>query len=214
MAKARDTKTKTRIQREKTEEILAAALDIFSSAGFRGASINEISKRAGMSTPSLLYYFQSKEHIHRELLSRTLLVWLGPLNLMKDSDDPVEEICTYVRRKLEISEQFPRESRLFANEILMGIPRAEQSQFDPLRSIFDAKIALIESWVRDGRIAPVDPHHLMYSIWATTQHYADFESQIKELSPEKMGTLFRDAEAHLVAMYRTMLVPNGPEASE
>ena len=214
MAKARDTKTKTRIQREKTEEILAAALDIFSSAGFRGASINEISKRAGMSTPSLLYYFQSKEHIHRELLSRTLLVWLGPLNLMKDSDDPVEEICTYVRRKLEISEQFPRESRLFANEILMGIPRAEQSQFDPLRSIFDAKIALIESWVRDGRIAPVDPHHLMYSIWATTQHYADFESQIKELSPEKMGTLFRDAEAHLGAMYRTMLVPNGPEASE
>ncbi|NRB05447.1 MAG: TetR family transcriptional regulator C-terminal domain-containing protein [Rhodobacteraceae bacterium] len=214
MAKARDTKTKTRIQREKTEEILAAALDIFSSAGFRGASINEISKRAGMSTPSLLYYFQSKEHIHRELLSRTLLVWLGPLNLMKDSDDPVEEICTYVRRKLEISEQFPRESRLFANEILMGIPRAEQSQFDPLRSIFDAKIALIESWVRDGRIAPVDPHHLMYSIWATTQHYADFESQIKELSPEKMGTLFRDAETHLVAMYRTMLVPNGPEASE
>ena len=214
MAKARDTKTKTRIQREKTEEILAAALDIFSSAGFRGASINEISKRAGMSTPSLLYYFQSKEHIHRELLSRTLLVWLGPLNLMKDSDDPVEEICTYVRRKLEISEQFPRESRLFANEILMGIPRAEQSQFDPLRSIFDAKIALIESWVRDGRIAPVDPHHLMYSIWAPTQHYADFESQIKELSPEKMGTLFRDAETHLVAMYRTMLVPNGPEASE
>ena len=38
--------------------------------------------------------------------------------------DPVAEILNYVRRKLEMSRDFPRESRLFANEMLQGAPHA------------------------------------------------------------------------------------------
>jgi len=199
------SRSKTRIQREKTEDILSAALDVFSTYGFRGASINRISETAGMSTPSMLYYFKSKEDIHKELLNRTVLLWLGPLQLMKDSGDPVEELLGYVKRKLEISKEFPRESRLFANEILMGVPRAHVSIFEPLRTVFYAKVGLIESWIKDGKIADIDPYHLLYSIWATTQHYADFDAQIRELSPEKMSGLFEDAEKFLIPMYETIL---------
>ncbi|MFI0395234.1 TetR family transcriptional regulator C-terminal domain-containing protein [Paracoccus jiaweipingae] len=209
MPPSSDKRGKTRIQREKTEIILNAALDIFARDGFRGASINKISEHAGMSTPSLLYYFGSKEKIHKELMSRTLLLWIGPLNMMRDNDDPIAEICDYVRRKLEISQNFPRESRLFANEVLMGVPRAQKQVFDPLRSVFDSKIALVEQWINDGRIAPVDPYHMFYSIWATTQHYADFKIQIEELSPHKAKNLFPEAEAYLTQMYRRMLTPSG-----
>lgn len=205
MERSSQSRSKTRIQREKTEDILSAALDVFSTFGFRGASINRISENAGMSTPSMLYYFKSKEDIHKELLNRTVLLWLGPLQLMKDNSDPVEELLGYVRRKLEISKEFPRESRLFANEILMGVPRAHVSIFEPLRTVFNAKVGLIENWIKDGRIADVDPHHLLYSIWATTQHYADFDAQIRELSPEKMSRLFEDAEKFLIPMYETIL---------
>lgn len=208
MARASDTKTKTRIQREKTEGILAAALDVFSVAGFRGASINEISQRAGMSTPSVLYYFESKENLHRALLAQTLRMWMDPLAQMQNGPHPVAEVQAYIRRKLEMSQQYPRESRLFANEILMGIPRAEDNLFDPLREVVSDKVALIENWVQSGRIAPVDPHHLLYSIWATTQHYADFEPQIAAISPEKLPTLFQDAEVFLFRMYENMLRPS------
>jgi TetR/AcrR family transcriptional regulator len=207
MARAAKSRSKTRIQREKTEDILNAALDVFSQKGFRGASINEISKAAGMSTPAVLYYFANKEEIHQELLNRTLLLWLGPLNMMQDSDDPIEEICDYITRKLEISERFPRESRLFANEILMGVPRAHNQIFEPLKSVFEAKIALLEQWIREGRIAAIDPHHLMFSIWATTQHYADFEAQIIELSPEVAPNLYTGASEFLLPMYRKTLLP-------
>ena len=205
MERSSKSRSKTRIQREKTEDILSAALDVFSTYGFRGASINRISETAGMSTPSMLYYFKSKEDIHKELLNRTVLLWLGPLQLMKDSGDPVEELLGYVKRKLEISKEFPRESRLFANEILMGVPRAHVSIFEPLRTVFYAKVGLIESWIKDGKIADIDPYHLLYSIWATTQHYADFDAQIRELSPEKMSGLFEDAEKFLIPMYETIL---------
>ncbi len=55
----------TRIQREKQEQILDAALDVFSQQGFRGATIDQIAEAAGMSKPNLLYYFGRKEDIHK-----------------------------------------------------------------------------------------------------------------------------------------------------
>jgi TetR/AcrR family transcriptional regulator len=50
-----------------------------------------------------------------------------------------------------------------------------------LKELVDAKAAVIRAWSAAGRLAPVDPHHLIFSIWATTQHYADFASQIDAL---------------------------------
>jgi TetR/AcrR family transcriptional regulator len=31
----------------------------------------------------------------------------------------------------------------------------------------------------EGRLARTDPYHLIFSIWATTQHYADFDAQVR-----------------------------------
>ena len=201
---------RSRIHRDRSRVILNAALDAFSRHGYRGTSINLIAQNAGMSTPALLYYFKSKEDLHSALVEQILMVWIAPLNMVHDSDDPVEEVCTYVRRKLESSRKFPRESRLFANEILMGMPRMRAPVFAPLATVFDTKIALVEEWVEHGRIAPVDAHHLLYSIWATTQHYADFSSQIMTLSPHKVPSLYEDAEIYLTRLYRRMLTP-GPD---
>ena len=71
-------KPKTRIQREKQDIILDAALNVFSLHGFRGATIDQIADAAGMSKPNLLYYFASKEEIHRRLMTEMLDVWLQP----------------------------------------------------------------------------------------------------------------------------------------
>ncbi|MEL6912928.1 MAG: TetR family transcriptional regulator C-terminal domain-containing protein [Pseudomonadota bacterium] len=207
MNEASPPKKVTRIQRERTEEIIAAALHVFSAHGFRGASINQVAEAAGMSTPALLYYFSDKDALYKALLRRTMSLWLGPLQMLSDTDDPVDEICAYISRKLEMSRKFPRESRLFAGEILQGIPTASDAIFDPLNEVFHAKIALMERWMAAGRLARRDPYHLMYSIWATTQHYADFEAQIAGLSPQKMPSLYADAEDFLIPMYRNLLMP-------
>ncbi|MEM9437558.1 MAG: TetR family transcriptional regulator C-terminal domain-containing protein [Pseudomonadota bacterium] len=199
------TEKPTRIQKVRREEILEAALEEFSQHGFRGASINKIAARASMSTPKLLYHFNGKEALYRALLKSTVLLWLGPLKMVEETGEPVDEICAYIRRKLGMSRKYPRESRLFAGEILLGVPLGKAEVFEPLRETFEAKIALIELWIEEGRIAPVDPHHLMYSIWATTQHYADFKPQIAEFSPQKMPGLFEAAEAFLLPMYRRFL---------
>ena len=114
---------RTRIQIEKRELILEAALEIFSAFGFRGATLDRIAAAAGMSKPNLLYYFPRKEDIYETLMQRLLETWLAPLRALDADGDPLPELRGYIRRKLEMSRTYPRESRLFANEILQGAPR-------------------------------------------------------------------------------------------
>ena len=207
MARAESTKGQTRIQREKTEQILEAALGVFANYGFRGSTIDQIAAASGLSKPNILYYFDGKEAIHAVLLGRLLETWLEPLEHMADSDSPVDEICAYVRRKLEMARDYPRESRLFANEVLQGAPRILAELKGPLKELTDKKAALIQTWVDAGKIAPVDPYHLLFSIWATTQHYADFDVQVRTVLGDCNSDCFNSAQRHLDHLFRASLTP-------
>lgn len=176
----------TRIQREKREQILEAALDVFSTHGFRGATIDQIAEAAGMSKPNLLYYFGRKDDIHKALIERQLDTWLDPLRAMDANGDPLSEIRSYIRRKLEMARDYPRESRLFANEILQGAPRIKDMLEGELKQLVDEKVLILKRWMAEGRLVRVDPRHLLFAIWATTQHYADFDVQVRAV----LGTDF------------------------
>jgi len=207
LARAAASKGKTRIQKEKTKAILEAALEVFATFGFRGTTIDQIAAQAGLSKPNLLYYFDSKEAIHALLLQDLLDNWLDPLKKMNRDGEPIAEITGYVVRKLEMARDYPRESRLFANEILQGAPRIIDQISGPLKQLVDRKAKVISGWSKAGRIAPVDPYHLIFSIWATTQHYADFDIQVGVVLGDRADSLFQDAEAHLVQMFTRLLRP-------
>jgi TetR/AcrR family transcriptional regulator len=207
MARAAASKTQTRIQREKTEQILPAALEVFSNFGFRGATIDQIAAEAGLSKPNLLYYFDSKEAIHSRLLERLLKTWLTPLETLDADGDPIAEILAYVTLKLKLAQEYPRESRLFANEILQGAPRIHSQIAGPLKSLVDEKANVIQGWSEAGKIAKVDPHHLIFSIWSTTQHYADFDTQVSLVLGEKADSRFEDAQSHLTDLFTRLLRP-------
>lgn len=177
--RAAQTQRRTRIQEEKEELILEAALEVFSQRGFHGSTIDQIAEVAGMSKPNLLYYFRTKEAMHRALIDRVLENWLEPLQAFDAEGDPEEEIRSYIRRKLEMAREFPRESRLFANEILQGAPHIMAVLEGPLKDLVDEKAEVIRAWIASGKVRDCDPHHLIFSIWSTTQHYADFDVQVR-----------------------------------
>jgi len=210
LAKARAAKTlkRTRIQAEKEELILEAALEVFSANGFRGTTIDQIAEAAGMSKPNLLYYFRTKEAMHRVLIDRLLENWLEPLRKMNPDGEPLAEIKSYIRRKLEMARDYPRESRLFANEILQGAPRIGEELQD-LKALVDEKSGIIKGWIKSGRLANCDPRHLIFSIWATTQHYADFDAQVRAvLGQEASGEgRFEDAARYLDRLFCDGLKP-------
>tara|TARA_B110000444_G_scaffold49199_1_gene45071 strand:+ start:2401 stop:3087 length:687 start_codon:yes stop_codon:yes gene_type:complete len=208
LARSDTTKKVTRIQREKINVILEAALDIFSNHGFRGATIDMIAKQANLSKSNILYYFDSKDDIHSALLSKLLDKWLEPLKVISATGDPVAEICSYVEHKLDMARIYPRESRLFANEILQGAPRILKVLSGPLKELADQKAEIINSWVNSGKIMPINPYHLIFSIWATTQHYADFDVQIQAVMGNKNSDAhFADAKSYLKLLFTRLLEP-------
>jgi TetR/AcrR family transcriptional regulator len=214
-ASGRKGRPLTRIQREKQDAILEAALDVFSAHGFRGATIDQIAEQAGMSKPNLLYYFPRKDAIYKRLITGMLEIWLAPLREMRDDGDPIPEIRSYLRRKLEMARDFPRESRLFANEILQGAPRIYDILEGELKMLVEEKAAILYGWMDEGKIARTDPYHLIFSIWATTQHYADFDVQVRAvLGTEKGGEgRFEDAARYLENLFLNGLLPKKTAAS-
>lgn len=193
--------------------ILEAALDVFSLRGFRGSTIDQIAEVAGMSKPNLLYYFRTKEGMHRALIDRVLETWLEPLRAFDPDGDPEEEVRSYIRRKLEMARDFPRESRLFANEILQGAPHIEDMLKGQLKELVDEKVEVIRSWIRAGKVRDCDPYHLIFSIWSTTQHYADFDVQVRAVlgEGERSDTRFEDAARYLEGLFVRGLIPQKPQ---
>jgi TetR/AcrR family transcriptional regulator len=199
-------KTATRIQKKNQAVILAAGLKVFSQFGFRGSTLDQIAKEAGLSKPNMLYYFGSKDAIYRALLEQLLADWLEPIYTIDPEGDPVEEILGYAKRKLSMSRDYPAESRLFANEVIQGAPRIHDTLTGELREVIDRLAHVIEGWVAARRMRDVDPYHLVFSIWSMTQHYADFEVQVRAILGEKDP--FVGAEAYLEDMLRRMLRPD------
>lgn len=197
---------RTRIQMRNRKAILAAALDQFAAHGFRGATLDGIAGQAGLSKPNLLYYFPSKEAIHLALLDALLEDWLTPLEQIDPAGDPIAELMAYVQRKLSMSQTHARESRLFANEVLRGAPHIEAVLGGRLRALVDDKAQVIAGWMEDGRLARLDPYHLLFSIWALTQHYADFESQVRAVLGEGHDP-FAEAAGFTETLYRRLLTP-------
>ncbi|GGO59588.1 transcriptional regulator, TetR family [Roseovarius pacificus] len=205
MSTVTPAKKPTRIQLRNRTRILDAALEIFSQHGYRGATLDQIAAASGLSKPNILYYFDGKEDIHVTLLNQLMDAWLAPLREIDPNGDPLEEILRYVHRKLEMSREFPRESRLFANEILQGAPRIAPHLESGLKSLVDETSILISGWIAEGRLAPVDPRHLLFSIWATTQHYADFDAQVRVLMEDR--PVHEGAGQYLDTLYRRLLKP-------
>jgi TetR/AcrR family transcriptional regulator len=178
---------------------MEAALGVFSSDGYRGATIDRIAERAGLSKPNLLYYFPSKEDIYRAVLQTTVEYWLKPFEDINPDGEPIDELRRYITIKLEMSAENPEASRLFANEIQRGAPLMLEFLQTRLKDLVDQKAGVIRGWIDAGKIAPIDPYHLIFMIWAMTQHYADFEVQIRAILGKQVeSTGFREHCAHAV----------------
>ena len=56
------------IEKNSASRILAAALEVFGAKGYEATSIREICERAGITRPTLYYFFESKEGLYRALV--------------------------------------------------------------------------------------------------------------------------------------------------
>jgi TetR/AcrR family transcriptional regulator len=212
MKKVSGSKTvKVSEARERLEQdILAAAKRLFAQRGFGGVSLDHIAREVGASKQNLLYYFPSKEELYRRVLHGVLDVWLSYMDaLSQRQDDPEQALREYIAGKLRFSREHPDDSRVYANEVVSGAPIFSAEIAERVIPALQADVAIFNRWAEQGLCRPVDGRHLMILLWASTQVYADWASQISlVLGKQKLGAEdFSAAESLIVDMVlRTVLV--------
>jgi TetR/AcrR family transcriptional regulator len=195
--------------KDKRTAVLHAALGLFSRYGLHGTSVDQVAARAGVSKSNLLYYFANKEELYVCVLRDLLEVWLAPLREFSAEQDPQQVIGDYIRRKLAVSRDSPDASRLFCLEMIQGAPLLRDELDRELRELVEHKSAVIRTWVAAGKLAPVEPRHLLFMLWATTQHYADFAVQVQALTGETLANqaFFEQTVANVQAIVLRGVVP-------
>ncbi len=173
---------RTDIRRENERAILEAAEKVFAEAGFGGATMQLIADMAGLPKANLHYYFATKEDLYRKVVQQIFEVWLDAASSFDNAPGPVEGIGAYIDAKMDISRTHPYGSKVWASEVMHGAPVIQDYLETTLRDWTDGRIAVIQRWIGEGKMAAINPRHLLYMLWATTQHYADFGHQIQTLN--------------------------------
>ncbi|MCU4369366.1 TetR/AcrR family transcriptional regulator [Acinetobacter courvalinii] len=186
---------------QKRNQLLNAALDVFSVYGFSGASLDEIAQLANMHKSNIFYYYENKESLYVEVLTTVLQKWLAPLQTLESELEPIEALTHYLIQKIESSRDQPKASRLFALEIIQGAPHILPILKGPLKKLFKRKAKVIQTWQEQGKLsAEIDPELLILNIWAITQNYADFSTQIEMVTGKTLRnrSMFQRSIEHTV----------------
>lgn len=173
------------IRQERETLILRAAEKVFAEAGFGGATMQLIADMAGLPKANLHYYFPTKEALYRQVVQNIFQIWLHAADVFDSADGPAEGIGAYIDAKMEISRTHTDRSKVWASEVMHGAPVIQDYLETTLAEWTDGRIKVIQRWIDQGRMAPINPRHLLYMLWATTQHYADFGHQIETLNQGK-----------------------------
>lgn len=188
--------TRSRGGKEKKALILNAAEIVFARQGFNGARLIEIANESGLPKANLLYYFPSKEHIYRAVCKNILETWLSALGDISSDDSPDDALRQYIEAKMELSQNRPNASKVFAMEVITGAPVIGDYLACDLKNWVDKQTEVFKIWQGRGEMMNFSPAHVFFLIWAATQTYADFSAQIKAvLGSEEMGD---DEYAHAI----------------
>ncbi|MCG8692909.1 MAG: TetR/AcrR family transcriptional regulator [Minwuiales bacterium] len=168
-----------RVRRRNRAKILQAAEHVFAERGYDGATTAAIADRAGLPKANVHYYFGTKNALYRAVIDNIMELWLQAFGDISEDSDPAEALSHYIRAKLAHSRERPLASRIFANEIVRGAPILSEYLKTELRDWVTEKSWVLKKWAKAGKMDPIDPVHLFFMIWSTTQTYADFDVQMR-----------------------------------
>ena len=183
------------------QKILVAAEKAFATYGFKGTSVQQIADEAELPKTNILYYFKSKQGLYVAMLQDIMSLWNSRFDQVTEDDDPAQSLADYIADKMTVSRTHPQASKIFAMEVLNGAPYLNKFFSNEHVAWMEGRVAILNSWIAQGRMTAVDPQYLLFHIWACTQHYADFSAQITSLRGKTMKRAdFDEATRQLVQL--------------
>lgn len=182
-----------RLREERREQILGAALAVFTQKGYHAANVSDVAAQAGVSQGTIYWYFESKEDLFNAAILSVFddfgQEWLSAL-----------EQCTTASEKLwalsEAMEDFGQTAEslfmLFLNYWASSSNRQDAAQLwaDLLGSYKDLTAAIIEEGVQNGEFAPVDASALVWAILAAYDGLAAYLALMPDLDLARVNKVF------------------------
>ncbi|MRI33227.1 TetR family transcriptional regulator [Endozoicomonas sp. OPT23] len=174
-----------RIRTERSRIILEAAMKEFAHYGYAGATVQGIADRAELPKPNIIYYFNNKQAVYDKVLLNILKLFQERLSPITAEDDPAQVLKTYIHSKVSLARDYPAACRIFASEIVHGGQNLSPNMKQAMRKWANRSTTVFQQWVDEGKMTPVDPTHLLFMIWGSSQFYADYETQVKTVINRK-----------------------------
>lgn len=190
--------------------ILDAARAEFAQRGFPGARLQDIAERAGLTHPTLLYHFGSKERLYAAVIEQAMEDWAEMTSLAVAAAPPgFERVAALVDAGLEFFASHHDFVVIWRREAIEGGGRLEQAIIEHLRPFFDRAVVFLRGEVAAGRLREHDPIELMQLCYGAVMTYfsdAGFRARLLDEDPfaAPARERFRDA---LTAMLRDALAP-------
>jgi AcrR family transcriptional regulator len=174
--KRRSERRPQRRSLETRERLVEAALQVFASHGFEGATTREIARRAGVALAALPYHFTTKEALWRAaadrifgLLGETFRKRLAGL----EGVDLPTRLRLVLRDFVRFQAAHPELHRFMIQEGIAKTPRLEWLVETHIRPIYEFVRAMIVEAEREGLVPLGRPEHLHYMlIGAASSVYA------------------------------------------
>ena len=142
------------------DEILAAALEVFSDRGFAATKLEDVARRAGVTKGTIYLYFANKEALFKALIRETIVQVIAQGEALAQS---------FTGSARELLERLVREYwRLVGETSLVGIPKlmmAEAGNFPALARFYYEEVVtrghrlmagVIQRGIEAGEFRPVN----------------------------------------------------------
>src|SRR3954452_12570606 len=191
------------------DRILEAARGEFALHGY-GARLQDIAERAGLTHPTLLYHFGSKEKLYAAVIEQAMLDWAAMTSLAV-SAAPVgfERVAALVNAGMEFFATHADFVVIWRREAIEGGGRLEDAMAEHMRPFLVRAIAFLEREVEAGRLRPHDPIELMQLVYGAVSTYfsdANFRARLSGQDPMTAAARERFGRA-LTGMLRDALAP-------
>jgi len=156
-------RTKGKILRR--QEIMEAALELFSQKGFHGTTIAEVAKRAGVGVGTIYQHFKSKEELYLSSLEERRQELLETLQALAQEEAPTREtLSKMLRAQTAFVEKHRSFFKLYLSEQLATLEAVRErlgAKADHLYGQFFCLYqAVVERGIERGELKPLPPSHL------------------------------------------------------
>jgi TetR/AcrR family transcriptional regulator len=193
-----------------TDRILEAARGEFALRGFGGARLQDIAEHAGLTHPTLLYHFGTKERLYAAVIEQAMQDWAGMTSAaIGDARVGFDRVAALIDAGFAFFAGYHDFVVIWRREAIEGGGRLEQAMADHMRPFLDRAVAFLRREVAAGRLLEHDPVELMQLIYgAVMTFFSDAAFRARLLDEDPLGDVprerFRDA---LTATLRGALEP-------